>query len=421
MISRIFNPALAGAATATSVGGATVQHSQIALYQSVGAQLRHFDIDVDGMTLAPRLALSMPSNVQYVWPHPSRRFLYVSTSDRASGNAPVPGKVHRLCALRVDASGALQMHGEARDLSTRPVHMSVDASGSYVLNAYNNPSGISVHRINQDGTLGDEVQQPSTLDTGIFAHQVLATPSNRSVILVTRGNDAGGGKPEDPGALKIYHFNDGKLSPGASIAVGGKGGLGYGPRHLDFHPTQPWVYVSVERQNQLHMHRMQGDIPAPEPDYVKDTLAAPRAQGLRQLAGGIHVHPNGRYVYVSNRADGTVDFNGTPVFRGGENSIAVYAIDQATGEPTLIQHAGPRSYHVRTFTIDPSGRMLVAANIADMRVRDGNEVRHVPAGLSVFRIGADGKLEFVRKYEVELGGKFQWWAGIVSLPAAGRG
>jgi len=424
MIRYNFNAALAAASAPASAGGATQQRSndnrRIALYQSVGAQLRHFDVDVEAATLTPRLALTLPSNVQYVWPHPSRQFLYVSTSDRASGNAPTPGTVHRLCAVRVDMSGALQMHGAAQALPARPIHTSVDATGAYVFNAYNNPSSISVHRINADGTLGAQVPQPLTLDTGIFAHQVRATPSNRAVIFVTRGNDAGGGKPEDPGALKIYNFDDGRLTPAATIAVGGKGGLGYGPRHLDFHPARPWIYVSVERQNQLHMHRMQGDIPVSEPDYVRDTLAGPHEEGLRQLAGAIHVHPNGRTVYISNRADGKVDFNGTPVFCGGENSIAVYALDQTTGEPTLIQHADPRSYHVRTFTIDPSGRLLVAANIVDMRLRDGNNVRYVPAGLSVFRIGADGKLEFVRKYDVELGGKFQWWAGFVSLPAAGR-
>jgi len=53
-----------------------------------------------------------------------------------------------------------------------------------------------------------------------------------------------------------------------------------------------------------------------------------------------------------------------------------------------------------------------------MRVRDGDSVSYVPAALSVFRIGADGRLDFARKYDVELGGKFQWWAGIVRLPAA---
>jgi len=56
-------------------------------------------------------------------------------------------------------------------------------------------------------------------------------------------------KPEDPGALKIFGFEDGQLTNRASIAPGG--GYGFGPRHLDFHPAQPWVYVSLERQNKL--------------------------------------------------------------------------------------------------------------------------------------------------------------------------
>ena len=64
---------------------------------------------------------------------------------------------------------------------------------------------------------------------------------------------------EDPGALKIYRFEDGQLSPLADLPVGGRKGLGYGPRHVDFHPTKPWMYVSVESQNQLHMHRVEGD------------------------------------------------------------------------------------------------------------------------------------------------------------------
>ena len=83
--------------------------------------------------LSPRPALAMPSNIQYVWPHPSRRTLYVSTSDSASGNATVPGKVHRLCAVRINADGSLQMHGEAQVLAARPIHNSVDASGRFAL------------------------------------------------------------------------------------------------------------------------------------------------------------------------------------------------------------------------------------------------------------------------------------------------
>ena len=301
----------------------------------------------------------------------------------------------------------------------RPIHNSVDATGTYALTCYNNPSNVTVHRINLDGTIGPPVPQISRIDVGIFAHQVLTMPGNRSAIMVTRGNRPEATKAEDPGALKIYHFQDGQLSPLANLPVGGKGGLGYGPQHLDFHPTQPWVYVSVESQNQLHMHRLQGDGLTPEPAYNKSTTIGTYGIDFPQSAGGIHVHPNGRAVYVSNRANATVEFNGKRVFRGGENNIAVFSIDQSTGEPTAIQHADPQSFHVRTFSIDPSGRILVAASIVDMLVRDGNDTRLVPAALSVFRIEDDGTLRFVRKYDVDLGGKFQWWSGFVGLPAAG--
>ena len=239
-----------------------------------------------------------------------------------------------------------------------------------------------------------------------------------SVILVTRGNHQDEDRDPDPGALKIYRFADGQLSPLADLRPGGRGGLGYGPRHLDFHPAQPWVYVSVESQNRLHMHMREGDVLSAEPLFDAATTLAQYDVHFPQMAGGLHVHPDGRAVYVTNRASATVDWNGKKVFRGGENNIAVFAIDPKTGAPTRIQNADTQSFHVRTFGIDPSGRLLVAASIAGMNVRDGEEVRHVPAALSVFRVGDDGRLSFVRTYEVPLGGKgrFQWWTGFLELP-----
>jgi len=406
---------LIGCATGASPGG----RKRTVFYQSVGDQLTHWDVDVDQAALTRRASITLPSNVQYVWPHPSRPCLYVSTSNAASGNAPNPGTVHRLCAVRVDPTGALVLHGDPQPLPQRPIHNSVDATGVYALTCYNNPSNVTVHSIEADGTVGAQVPQTARIDMGIFAHQVLTMPGNRAAIMVTRGNRPETTRAEDPGALKIYHFKDGQLSPLANLPVGGKGGLGYGPRHLDFHPTQPWVYVSVESQNQLHMHQRDGDSLSAQPVFNKPSTIGTYGIDFPQAAGGIHVHPNGRVVYVSNRASATVEWNDKRVFRGGENNIAVFSIDQRTGEPTVVQHADPQSYHIRTFSIDPSGRILVAASIVDMLVRDGNDVHHVPAALTVFRIADDGTLRFVRKYDVELGGKFQWWSGFVGLPAAG--
>lgn len=384
-------------------------------YQSIGERLTQWDVDVEAATLTPRGSVSLPSNVQYAWPHPSREFLYVSTSDAASGNSPNRGNVHRLCAVKVAADGALSLHGEPAVLPQRPVHNSVDEAGRFGLTCYNKVSELTVHRISTDGTVGEEVKQSAALDYGIFAHQIVPMPGNRSIMMVTRGNKPEKGKSEDPGALKIYRFADGQLSPLADLRVGGRGGLGYGPRHVDFHPSQPWIYVSVESQNELHMHRLEGDSLSPEPLYKCPSTVGTYGVEAHQLSGGIHVHPKGNAVYMSNRANSTVDFNGTGVFSGGENNIAVFAIDPATGEPTRIQNAETESYHVRTFSIDPTGKLLVAASIAGINVRDGNDVRPVQAALSVFRIGTDGKLTFVRKYDVDVGSKFQWWTGLVGL------
>jgi len=416
MDRRTFNSALLSAAASSAVGlGSAAAGGRTVFYQAVGDRLTQWNVDVETAALIPQASVTLPSNIQYVWPHPSRKFLYASTSDAASGNAPNPGKVHRLCVLSVDATGAISLHGESAALPQRPIHNSVDARGEYALTCYNNPSNLTVHKINGDGSVGAQVQQTAKLDYGIFAHQILSIPGNRTVVMVTRGNRPEKNKDEDPGALKIYAFKDGQLSPHANLAVGGNGGLGYGPRHLDFHPSQPWVYVSVESQNELHMHRIDGDSLSPEPLYKKRTTIGTYDISFPQSAGAIHVHPNGRTVYVSNRASATVDFNGKKVFQGGENNIAVFSINPDTGEPTLIQNEDPQSFHIRTFSIDASGRILVAASIIDMNVRDADNVRHVPAALTVFRVGEDGKLTFVRKYPVELGGKFQWWTGLMNL------
>ncbi|MCC7486378.1 MAG: beta-propeller fold lactonase family protein [Burkholderiales bacterium] len=386
------------------------------LYQGVGAVLTHFDVDVEAATLTRRTALTLPSNVQYVWPHPSRKFIYVSTSDAASGNTPVPGVMHRICALRVAPDGSLAMHGEPQALPSRPIHHCVNPAGTHVLSAFNNPSNITVHPINADGTLGPRVGEKARVDVGIYAHQVTVAPSNRIVVFPARGNDARDGKPEDPGAIKVFGFDGGQLTDAQNI-VGGRNGYGYRPRHVDFHPARPWMYANIESQNEMHMHRLDAarDRVDETPAFTTTTLAGDRDPRLHQATSAIHVHPNGRFVYSANRADGTVAFDGKRVFAGGENSIAVFAIDPATGEPRRIQSVDPLTHHVRTFGIDPGGRLLITASIRDMWTRHGKEARLAPAGMTVFRIGRDGTLDLVRKYDVELSGKLQWWIGMMGL------
>jgi 6-phosphogluconolactonase (cycloisomerase 2 family) len=382
-----------------------------AYYASIGPNLTLFDIDVEAATLTKRSTVTLPANIQYVWPHPSRRYLYAVSSNGGPG---LVGDTHCANALLIEpATGALHLHGPAAALPSRPIHASVDGGGAYLLAAYNNPSHATVHRLNADGTIGAAVEQPGRLDAGIYAHQILASPSNETVILVTRGNDAKPDKPEDPGAIKTFGFKNGALANLASIAPGN--GLGFGPRHLDFHPTKPWVFVSVERQNKLYVYlRDDSTGVARAPLFIKDTLANPNPP-VRQAAGAIHVHPNGKFVYVTNRASDLTTIDGKTAVAGGENNVGVFAIDQMTGEPTLIQNAEGHAVELRTLGIDPSGRMLVAASIKPAPVRGADGINSIPARRSVFHIGSDGTLELKRQYDVDTGSHQQFWTGMVTL------
>ena len=386
----------------------------LALYAAVGPVLTRYSVDVAQATLTADESVTLPANIHYVVPHAARHTLYVATSDSSSGSGNIVGKTHHLSAFRIDpASGKLTPHGTPAALPTRPIHITTDADSKCIFVAFNRPSLLLGFAIHADGTLGGEIKQNDTVDTGIFPHQIRVTADNKLAILVTRGNDATKDKPEDPGALKVFHYNNGQL--GGEVSIAPNKGYGFGPRHLDFHPDQPWVYVSLERQNQLTVYKREGDALQASPAWTVNTVQKPGKSGHRQMVGTVHVHPNGRYVYVANRADATVEFAGQQVLGDGENSFACFAIDQNSGEPTLIGHADTHGIHCRTFSIDPSGRLLVAAHILGGNVRDGDRVRAVPACLSLFRIGDDGLLTFVRKVDIDIGNKNMFWMGIVDL------
>ena len=402
---------LAGLAALPRIGKAETAVRRTVFYAATGAELSLYLIDERNLTLSRDTAVTLPAAVQYAWPHPSKKFLYVAYSNRGGSDR---GDTNGVSTFRVDSkTGRLQPVGRAVEWSNRPIHITVDATGSYLLAAFNAPSALSVHRIDKNGSVGEAIAQAAAIDAGIYAHQVRVAPSNRTAILVTRGNDAAAARPEDPGAIKVFEFSGGQLSHEQSVAPGN--GFGFGPRHLDFHPAKPWVYVSMERENQLQVFGLRRGNLTTQALFVKTTLRDPANVQLAQLAGPIHFRPDGKFVYLANRADGVADFQGKKVFAGGENSIAVYRVEQTTGEPALIQNIDTQSFHPRTFSIHPSGAMLIAASVHPMLVRSGEQVTRMPAALSVFRMETDGSLAFERKYPVDTSSGSLFWCGMMAV------
>jgi 6-phosphogluconolactonase (cycloisomerase 2 family) len=289
------------------------------------------------------------------------------------------------------------------------------------------------------------VAQPDGGDTnvGAYLHQIRVDPSGQYVTICDRGNDptttttdAGTvTTPEQFGHLLVYSFSDGVLTPKQNIPFD----AGVGPRHLDFHPTQPWVYLSAERGNRLIMYTFESgtltqkfdvtSVAVPADAVITDNTEAVNAQ----RAGAITVDPSGKYLWITNRFNEVVPDPGPPadagadaaggdasadagaadaapvmvLADGGENNVALFSIDQTTGAPTFVAAVDTHGIEPRTFTIDPSHQFLIVGNQKQEYVRQGATLATELPNVAVFRIGADGALTFVETYS-QMSGEVVW-------------
>jgi 6-phosphogluconolactonase (cycloisomerase 2 family) len=393
-------------------GAATAVQDKTTVYAALGEELSRYELDAREATLTRLGSLKLPVNLQFAEFHPDKRVLYAVSSNAGSGTLGAAGDKHLLSAFRIDAeTGALYPHGESIPLPERPIHVTVDAKGEYALVAFNHSGTVKSYRLSKEGYPGEEVAQKEKSDGGIFTHQVVVTPSNGTVIALARGNEAVGERPSEIGSYSLFAYRNGQLELMRKVMYE----EGIGPRHLAFHPAKPWVYVAIERTSKLFMYHLQanGEISI-DPVFRKEALYDMRNEHRpRQKGGVVKIHPNGKFAYVTNRADGTIKKEGKTIFAGGENNIAVFSLDENTGEPSLIQHIDSGGIEARTYAVDASGTILLVANQKAMLVEDGSGLKQVDANFALFRIGQDGKLEFIRKYEVNAGSKSLLWMDML--------
>ncbi|HTV20266.1 MAG TPA: beta-propeller fold lactonase family protein, partial [Polyangiaceae bacterium] len=208
-------------------------------------------------------------------------------------------------------------------------------------------------------------------------------------------------------------LRDGQLTHRQTVLPG----PGLGARHLDYRGDQ--VFVAMERGNRLFTYRYRDGVLDEHPEFDVSTLRDPDHARVGQRAGAIHLHPNGRYLYVTNRAARTesVTLGGraVDVLAGGENDIALFALDPGSGEPRPVAHFETRGIEPRTFTLDPSGRFSIVANQSSRNVLDASgTLRVVPRSVVVFAVDDEGRLNFRHEYEFAQGELF--WIGAVQLP-----
>src|SRR5258706_4080107 len=164
MLDRRDFTALLGSLPAVALAGGKAWAAEtVPFYASVGPKLMLYGLDLAAASLTPVGNIALPANVQYAWPHPSRKFLYVVASNTQPGSGPMGAvgvdKNHYALAFKAGADGRLTPHGEPRLLPSRPLHVSTDYRGTFLFIAYNVPSRVTVHPLNVDGSIGEQMVQ----------------------------------------------------------------------------------------------------------------------------------------------------------------------------------------------------------------------------------------------------------------------
>lgn len=283
--------------------------------------------------------------------HPSKKTLYaVAELQGDQGGALVAFEINH------DNGGLKKINAEST--GSGPCHVSLDSTGKFAVVANYDGGSVCVLPILEDGSIGGRSEfiqhnggsmvNPQRQEKA-HAHSANISPDNNFVVI----NDLGMDK------LVVYEIDltNGRLSE--LPESGADSAPGVGPRHLDFHPNGKWAFAINEIGNTVTVY-----------DYDRSNGNLTELQSISTLpddfngeshTADIHVHPNGKFIYGSNR---------------GHHSLTIFQIDQSSGRLDLVGHQSTGGETPRNFLIHPNGSYIYAAN------QDSNDIHQFKVNLS---------------------------------------
>ncbi|RDY59954.1 lactonase family protein [Flagellimonas nanhaiensis] len=214
-----------------------------------------------------------------------------------------------------------------------PCHIEVSEDGQLAISNYTG-GNLAIFDLNTDGSLGQtpQIVDHKVLDTAKAAHVHKAHFTKDGLFTSDLGLDA----------LKRYQKVENKWIPAHQNSLDLPEGAG--PRHFEFDKTGNFLYVINELNATVTVFE-RDDEGSYNPIQTEGTLASDY-EGNNSCAD-IHLSPDGRFLYGSNR---------------GENTIVIFSVDEETGKISLIGRKSVHGDWPRNFTIDPSGNFLLVAN-----------------------------------------------------------
>lgn len=254
-------------------------------------------------------------------------------------------------------NGSLQLINKQPTNGTAPCHVWVDSFDLLAITANYNGGSISIFPIATDGSLQEAIVEKyeggnpdSERQSCPHLHYIYSSPSGEYVYANDLGTD------------RIYKYNVVTDNEKTHLEKGTPSYFqlpaGEGPRHTTFHPNGKYAYTIGELSGNVTVFTL-------SPDGNLDPIQTIAADTLSAAGSAdIHLSPNGKFLYASNRLKG--------------DGIAIFSVDNKSGLLTKVGYQ-PTSIHPRNFAITPNGKYLLCA------CRDDNKIQ-------IFRINANNGL-----------------------------
>ncbi|MEK7834146.1 MAG: lactonase family protein, partial [Acidobacteriota bacterium] len=273
---------VAGAAMVSPVQAATIVY--VGNSESNDIYVLHLNRQTGELTLVEKVAIpgvvksggSTPMTVS-----PDRRFLFVATR----------GEPQSVFTFAIDPkSGKLKLIGSGPLVDSMP-YISTDHTGRFLFAASYQGHKFTVSPIGANGVIGPTQQ---VLENQTNAHSILADAKNRYVLAATLGNDL----------VNVLKFDakTGKLEPNTPPSVSVKAKTG--PRHLVFHPKGKLVYLLGELDAAVHVFDY--DAAKGQLKEKQSVSALPPGTTGRIAAADLHITPDGKFLYASDRTTNTL-------------------------------------------------------------------------------------------------------------------
>lgn len=300
---------------------------------SKGIYAYEFDLQTGDTKLLQTLDhLKSPS---FLTLHPNQQFLYSANRETIVEGKPW-GSVS---SFSVDPeTGELTHLNDASSLAEGACYLAPDQSGKQLFVANYTGGSMAAYGVEADGKIGDlQGNFPYQIEGGPIAHAHAAVPSpdNRYLFVPDLGNDEVVGYRIKP--------KKGKLKPLDRATLAFKKGVG--PRHFVFHPNGRFAFVAEELTSSvsaLSYQKRKGIL-----THLQRESTLPVGFTGKTKVADIRIHPNGKWLYVSNR---------------GHNSLAIFEVDSNTGAIKTAGHPPTQGDFPRAFMITPNGKFLIVAN-----------------------------------------------------------